>query len=145
MLARSVWRGYGNRIFWLYKRTPERGQMIYCQGPLCHTYQTKDRIRGPKGAKYYQTRRRTDFYYLGGNAGSMRCQDDWFRKFGERAINHLGRIHAPIRLTEDNAWRKNERYFNPRNLSNFYWFNSLTQQELPLTEEQYRDDNLVRP
>ena len=27
MLAGSVWRGYGNRIFWFYKRTSERGQM----------------------------------------------------------------------------------------------------------------------
>ena len=22
----------------------------YCQGPNCHMYQTKDRIRGPQGA-----------------------------------------------------------------------------------------------
>jgi len=28
--------------------------MKYCQGPLCHTYQTKDRKRGPKGAKVYK-------------------------------------------------------------------------------------------
>ena len=145
MLARSVWRGYGNRIFWLYKRTPERGQMKYCQGPLCHTYQTKDRIRGPKGAKYYQTRRRSSFYSLGGNACSMRCEQDWFQKFGERAVNHFGRIHEPITLTEDNAWRKLQRYYNPRNLNNFYWYNGLTEQELPLTEEQYDDTNLVRP
>ena len=119
--------------------------MKYCQGPKCHTYQTKDRLRGPKGAKCYQTRRRSSFYYLGGNACCMGCERDWFNKFGEQAVNHFGRIHEPIRLTEDSAWRKLERYFNPRNLNNFYWFNSLTQQELPLTEEQYRDDNLVRP
>ena len=25
--------------------------MKYCQGPLCHTYDTKDRKRGPKGNK----------------------------------------------------------------------------------------------
>ena len=28
----------------------------YCQGPKCHTYQTTDRKRGPKGSKYFQTR-----------------------------------------------------------------------------------------
>ena len=119
--------------------------MKYCQGPKCHTYRTKDRIRGPKGAKYYQTRRRSSFYYLGGNACSMNCQNDWYEKFGEQAINHFGRIVEPIKLTEENAWRKLQRYYNPRNLNNFYWYNGLTEQELPMTEEQYNDDNLVRP
>ena len=119
--------------------------MKYCQGPKCHTYRTKDRIRGPKGAKVYQTRRRTDFYYLGGNACDMRCQSDWFDKFGEQAVKHFGRIHEPIILTEDNAWRKIERYYNPRGLNPYYWYNSLTEQELPLTEEQYNNPSLVRP
>ena len=119
--------------------------MKYCQGPKCHTYQTKDRKRGPKGDKYYQTRRKSFFSYLGGNACSMKCQDDWFQKYGEQAVNHFGRIHEPIKLTEENAWRKLHRYYNPRDLDNFYWYNGLTEQELPLTEEQYNDDNLVRP
>ena len=119
--------------------------MKYCQGPKCHTYQTKDRIRGPKGAKYYQTRRRSSFAYLGGNACNMRCQEDWFDKFGDQAVNHFGRIHEPIRLTEENAWRKHERYYNPRGLSPYYCFNGLTEQEIPLTEEQYNDNNLSSP
>ena len=143
MLARSVWRGYGNRIFWLYKRTSERGQMKYCQGPKCHTYRTKDRIRGPKGAKYYQTRRRS--YLMFDAFCSQRCFIDWFEVYGERAVNHFGRIHEPITLTEDNAWRKLQRYYNPRNVNNFYWYNGLTEQELPLTEEQYNNPDLVRP
>ena len=120
-------------------------ELKYCQGPKCHQYKTKDRIRGPKGAKTYQTRRRSSFYYMGGNACSMNCQNDWFAKFGEQAVNHFGRIVEPIRLTEDIAWRKLQRYWNPRDLNNFYWYNGLTEQELPLTEEQYNNDNLVRP
>ena len=120
-------------------------EMKYCQGPLCHTYQTKDRKRGPKGAKVYQTRRSSSFYYLGGNACDTRCQQDWFDKFGERAVNHFGRIHEPVRLTEENAWRKLERYYNPRNLDTYYWYNGLTEQELPMTQEQYNNPNLVRP
>ena len=75
----------------------------------------------------------------------MNCQNDWFAKFGEQAVNHFGRIVEPIRLTEDIAWRKLQRYWNPRDLNNFYWYNTLTEQELPLTEEQYNNDNLVRP
>ena len=75
--------------------------MKYCQGPNCHTYETQDRIRGPKGDKHYETRRRSNFYYMGGNVCSLRCQDDWFRKFGEQAINHFGRIHEPKRLVPE--------------------------------------------
>ena len=116
----------------------------YCQGPKCHTYRTKDRIRGPKGNKTNQTRRRSSMIY-DDNFCSQRCADDWFTKFGQRAVDHFGRIHEPIKLTEENAWRKNERYYNPRDLDQFYWYNGLTEQELPMTEEQYNDDNLIRP
>ena len=121
--------------------------MKYCQGPLCHTYRTKDRIRGPKGAKHYQTRRRSNFYYMGGNVCSMQCQDDWFRKFGEQAINHFGRIHEPIKLTEENAWVKDYDYNwdAEDRQSNWHWLNTLTNERRPLTKEQYNDDNLVRP
>ena len=31
----------------------------YCQGPDCHTYTTKDRLKGSKDNKTYQTRRRS--------------------------------------------------------------------------------------
>jgi len=117
--------------------------MKYCQGPKCHQYKTKDRIRGPQGAKFYQTRRRSNFHYLDGNACSMQCERDWFNKFGSRALDHFGRIVEPIKLTEENAWVKNERYWGDG--SPFYWYNRLTEQELPLTKEQYNDDNLIRP
>ena len=116
--------------------------MKYCQGPKCHTNRTKDRIRGPKGAKFYQTRRRSSFYYLGGNACCMRCQDDWFQKFGEQAINHFGRIVEPKKLDCDNAWYKT---YDWRNGTNHYFVNDLLGQRIPITSEQYNDDNLVRP
>jgi hypothetical protein len=112
--------------------------MKYCQGPDCHTYETKDRIRGPKGAKTYQTRRRTSFYYLGGNACNMQCQGDWFRKFGEQAVNHFGRIHEPKKLLPENAWRKRRDWGDDER---YYFFNSLTQEQRPITEQQYDDDN----
>ena len=120
--------------------------MIYCQGPKCHTYRTKDRIRGPKGAKYYQTRRRTDFYYLDGNACSMVCERDWFKKFGEQALNHFGRIVEPIKLTEENAWVKDYDYdWQSGTTSNWRWVNHLNNQRIPMTEEQYNNQSLVRP
>ena len=42
-------------------------QLKYCQGPKCHTYDTKDRKKGPKDNKRNETRRRSSFYYLNGN------------------------------------------------------------------------------
>ena len=53
-------------------------QPKYCQGPKCHEYKTKDRIRGSKGDKHYETRKRCHMYY-NGNFCSLGCQDDWFR------------------------------------------------------------------
>ena len=120
--------------------------MKYCQGPKCHTYETTDRLRGPKGAKYYQTRRRSSFYYMGGNACTLRCQDDWFAKFGEQAINHFGRIHEPIKMTIDNAWIKDTDYNTTTNEFDIYYFrNKITRERRPLTEQQYNNPSLVRP
>ena len=112
----------------------------YCQGPECHTYYTKDRLRGPKGNKTYQTRRRSSFYYLGGNACSTRCQDDWFRKYGEQAINYFGRTTEAKQLTEDNAWLK-QYDWNSNHDMIYVYRNAITNEQRQLTEEQYEDDN----
>ena len=120
--------------------------MKYCQGPLCHTYETQDRIRGPKGAKTYQTRRASKFYYLGVNACKMVCQDDWFRKFGERAVDHFGRTTESKRLVPDNAWRKDYDwdYNNGDGVrSNYRMINRLTKEIRPITEEQYNNDSFT--
>ena len=122
--------------------------MKLCQGPKCHTYRTKDRIRGTKGAKQYQTRKRSSFYYLGGNACNMRCQDDWFRKFGEQAVNHFGRIHEPKRTDCDSAWYKHSAYlghYNNTSNYNYFFVNDLLGQRIPITKQQYDNTDLVRP
>ena len=120
--------------------------MKYCQGPKCHTYKTKDRLRGPKGAKYYQTRRRSSMIY-DDNFCSQTCANDWFEKFSERAINHFGRIHEPIKLTEENAWYKYSAYNGYDNTPryNHYFVNDLLGQRVPITKEQYDNPDLVRP
>ena len=118
--------------------------MKYCQGPSCHTYETQDRIRGPKGNKHYQTRRRSSFYYLCNSACSMQCERDWFNKFGEQAINHFGRIHEPIKLTADNAWRKTYGdYDHTNNRWNYVIENRLLGERRPITTEQYEDDSFT--
>ena len=115
-------------------------ELKYCQGPECHTYYTKDRLRGPKGDKTYQTRRRSSFYYLGGNACSTRCQDDWFRKYGTRAVDHFGRINEPKKLTEHNAWHK-QYDWNSNHDMIYVYRNAITREQRPLTKAQYDDSN----
>ena len=110
----------------------------YCQGPKCHTYQTSDRKRGPKGLKYYQTRSVGRYGYGDGNFCTMICWSDWFAKHGERAIDHFGRIHEPIKLTEENAWVKAYNW-GSGDSSEHYFLNKLTDERIPLTETQYND------
>ena len=118
--------------------------MKYCQGPKCHQYKTKDRIRGPKGAKYYQTRRRSSMYYGKGNFCSMNCYNDWAEKFSDRAIDHFGRIHEPIKLTADNAWYKDYDYdWQSRTDSNWRMINRLTKEIRPITQEQHEDERFT--
>ena len=120
--------------------------MKYCQGPICHEHKTKDRIRGPKGDKHYETRKRSRMYYLGGNACSMTCQDEWFKKFGNMALDHFGRIHEPKRTDCDQAWYKDMVYLSYRDLPNEYYFkNDLLGERRPITQQQYQDQNLTSP
>ena len=112
-----------------------------CQGTKCHTYHTQDRLKSMKGNKTYQTRRRSSFYYGGGNFCSTRCQEDWFNYFGDRAINYFGRTIEPKHLTEDCAWHKTYDWDNDYNISTYYFLNSITRERRPITEQQYSDNN----
>ena len=118
----------------------------YCQGPLCHTHDTKDRKRGPKDNKTNQTRRRSSFYYLNGNACSMQCQGDWFDVYGSRALDHFGRITEAKVLTKDNAWRKLYDWRVRDNGSHrHYVYNHLTDERRDITEQQYDNENTITP
>ena len=118
--------------------------MKYCQGPKCHEHRTKDRIRGPKGDKHYETRKRSEFYYLGGNACDMRCQNEWFALHGTRAVDHFGRLHEPKRIAADSAWYKDYKWSSGQNY-NHYFINDLLGQRIPITQQQYDDTNLTQP
>jgi hypothetical protein len=123
--------------------------MKYCQGPKCHEYKTKDRIRGPKGDKHYQTRKRSEFYYMNGNCCSFQCQSDWFSKFGEMALDRFGRIHEPKRQDASGAWYKDYRWNRTETTGqsryNHYIVNDLLGQRIPITEQQYDDENYTTP
>ena len=121
-------------------------ELKYCQGPKCHTYKTKDRIRGSKGDKHYETRKRSRLYYLGGNACSTICERDWYNKFGNLAVDHFGRIHEPKRTGADDAWYKDVKFrHSDTGYSRYDHFlvNDLLGERRPITEQQYNDENLT--
>ena len=115
-----------------------------CQGTKCHTYTTKDRIRGSKGDKHYETRRRSYLYYGKGNFCSMNCYNDWFETFGDRAVDHFGRLREPKRVDCDNAWYKHRDWRGYDN-NNYYFVNDLLGQRISISREQYQDQNFIKP
>ena len=117
-------------------------EMKYCQGPSCHEYKTKDRIRGHKGDKHYQTRK--NGYFYNDEFCSNRCRDDWFNDFGKRAIDHFGRIHEPKRTSASGAWYKFRDWRGDSN-NRYYFVNDLLGERRPITQEQYQDNNFVSP
>jgi len=115
----------------------------FCQGTSCHEYTTKDRLRGTKGNKTFQTRRRTSFYYGNSNFCSLNCQNDWFHVYGDRAIDHFGRLTKPKVMTPENSWIKRENYYTWQRENNeprYYFRNMCTNEERPITEQQYNDE-----
>ena len=118
--------------------------MKYCQGTKCHEYRTKDRIRGTKGNKSYQTRRRSEFYYGEGNFCSLACQNDWLIKNIEQALNHFGRTTEPKKVLCDQAWYK-DRDWRGYQDSNYYFVNDLLGERRSITQAQYNDESFVSP
>ena len=113
-------------------------ELKLCQGPDCHTYSTKDRLKGVKGSKTFQTRRRSNLLF--DEFCSMHCYNDWFNKYGTRAVDHFGRTTEAKHLTEDNAWTKDYDWrANPDESHRYYFLNTITKEQRPLTQEQYND------
>ena len=110
----------------------------YCQGPECHTYHTNDRIKGTKGNKTNQTRRRSSLNY--GEFCDTRCEHAWLSKYATLAVDHFGRLTEVKHLTEENAWVKRYNYRGYDNLPDEHYFdNTITKEQRPLTKSQYDD------
>ena len=121
--------------------------MKLCQGPKCHEYTTKDRIRGPKGDKHYETRKRSSFYYGKGNFCDQRCLYDWVNKHIDHALNHFGRTTEAKRTDASGAWYKSYDWNARRNGDRYthYFVNDLLGERVAITEQQYDDTNLTTP
>ena len=114
-----------------------------CQGPSCHMYDTTDRKRGPKDNKRNVTRNVGTYNYGNGNFCTLGCQDDWSKEYMTRAVDYFGRLREPKAMTPENSWTKRERYSwqNDSDVSTYYSRNACTNEERPLTEQQYNDNN----
>ena len=120
--------------------------MKYCQGTKCHEYRTKDRIRGSKGDKHYETRRNSRGFYNDEFCSNM-CRDDWFNTFGKRAVDHFGRLHEPKRTAASGAWYKTQdwRGHYDNRSTQYYIINDLLGERRTITQEQYQDESFVSP
>ena len=74
----------------------------------------------------------------------MTCQNDWFNKFGNLALDHFGRMHEPKRTAADSAWYKDYVWRSMDNRQH-YFVNDLLGERRPITREQYNDRNLTQP
>ena len=113
----------------------------FCKGPKCHTYCTKDRLKGMKDNKTFQTRRRSSMYYGKGNFCSINCYNDWAETFIDRAVDHFGRLTEAKHLTEDNAWYKQIDWDSDYENRQYVCRNGITHEQRPLTKAQYDDTN----
>ena len=66
---------------------------------------------------------------------------DWFNKYGDLAIDHFGRVTTAKHLTEQNAWQKTYDWDSDYRNRTYVILNAITNEQRPITEEQYRDDN----
>ena len=113
-----------------------------CQGPDCHTYDTTDRKRGPKGNKRNVTRNVGTYNYGNGNFCTLSCYNDWAKENMDQAIDYFGRLRERKAMTPENSWIKRERYSweEDRHTSTYYFRNVCTNEERDITEQQYNDE-----
>jgi hypothetical protein len=80
----------------------------------------------------------------------MNCYNDWADQFMNRAIDSIsGRLHEPMTMSEENAWRKRRRYhwgnYGEGYSFSYYWHNACTGEDRNMTEEDFNNSNLQNP
>ena len=112
---------------------------LWCQNPRCPERKVSTQIRGTKGKKYYQSLKASG--YGNENFCTLNCYNQWSDKYIDRAIDNLGvRIGEPVKLSMENAWRKDYKYlYSGDGESSYlhYLENKLMGIKIPITEQQY--------
>ena len=118
----------------------------WCHNPDCHTLETVSRVRGSGNNKVLRTRKIT-INSNGYPSGiweyfcNQRCLYEWINKYIEQGLDHFGRITEAKHLTEENAWFKDYDWRIDDRQNRYFFYNGITKERRPLTEEQYRDTN----
>ena len=102
-------------------------------------YDTTDRKRGPKGNKRNITRNVGTYNYGNGNFCTLGCQDDWSKEYMTRAVDYFGRLREPKAMTPENSWTKRYEWDSGYENKVYVYRNVCTNEERPLTEQQYND------
>ena len=68
----------------------------------------------------------------------------------DRAIDQVsGRLHEPMTMSEENAWRKRRRYHWGNSGGGysftFHWHNACTGEDRDMSEEDFNNSNLQNP
>ena len=63
-----------------------------------------------------------------------------------RAIDSIsGRLHEPLKLTEENAWQKRRRYNYENGYGNYtmtyWWHNIVSKEEREITKEEFENQS----
>lgn len=85
--------------------------MKYCQNPKCYLYSSNDRLRTVNGEKVYMNRKRS-FLGYSDNFCTLQCQNDWFKEYGDRCIEYIGRITVSKTRPENSSgyWEVRSAY-----------------------------------
>ena len=73
---------------------------------------------------------------------------DWINQNIEHALNHFGRVTEAKKVLCDQAWYKDYKYkynSNGRSTYDHVFVNDLLGQRIPITEQQYDDQNITQP
>ena len=133
---------YFNHLYFFNFVWSVMSELKLCQGTRCHTYTTKDRLKGSKENKTYQTRRRSNLYYGNNNFCDQRCLYDWVAQYIEQGLDRFGRTTQAKHLTEQNAWVKDYDWrVNADDSHRYYSLNKITKEQRSLTKAQYDDSN----
>jgi len=77
----------------------------------------------------------------------LNCYNDWADQFMDRAIDQVsGRLHEPLTLSEENAWRKRRSYNWGGDVSGgytmtYFWTNVVSNREIAITEEEFNNQS----
>ena len=119
----------------------------WCQNKKCPEKRNQNQIRGSKGAKYYQSNKKNNYYQYW---CSMGCRDAWFNEHKDTCMNAVGFIDKQILSLED-AWYVEYKYdWREESQNRYHLINRLKgiDQHIPQhqaqTPEQISDGHSLR-